>query len=463
MKKLVLTLAATAGLSVAFAQRNNVESAAIYLRNSELKDAKQTIDQAAAHEETKNDPKMWFYRTAVYDTIVHGKDYNALIDNNTVEQFILAAQGCLQSDVKKKYEYYCGYAIINASFDAYNKAIEYAQKQEYDKAIKFYTYVLENMKWDKDGQLKKNNLSDKNVHLAIADAAYKGKNAPVAKTHLQKLMDMDYNDHLIYAFMGQIYFDEGDTTKGLEFIEKGRKRFPSEKDLINLELNIYLKQGRSDVLLNKINEALSIDPENSSLTYIRGNLYDKFADESRRQAKEAREEAEKLGKKAKNEKVPANKAKFDAQAKKQRSLADSLDKQMKSHIASAEANYSKSIELAPENLDGYYAMGALLNNYQNTELVDKMNAVQAATQAEYDKKYAVLKKQQDEVLTRAMKYFNDALAAADNMKESTPEEKSVKKESKIMVLESIKSVYANLGNEAKFMEVKKQIEELENN
>ncbi|MES2691799.1 MAG: hypothetical protein V4658_15450, partial [Bacteroidota bacterium] len=195
MKKLVLTLSAAACLSAAFAQRSNVESAAIYLRNSEMKDAKQTIDQAAAHEETKNDPKMWFYRTAIYDTIVHGKDYNALIDNSTVEQFILATQGCLQSDTKKKYEYYCGYAVINASFDAYNKAIEYAQKQEYNNAIKYYSYVLENMKWDKDGQLKKNNLSDKNVHLAIADAAYKDKNRPVAKEHLQKLMDVDYNDH----------------------------------------------------------------------------------------------------------------------------------------------------------------------------------------------------------------------------------------------------------------------------
>lgn len=463
MKRLVLTLAAAASISTVFAQRSNVESAAIYLRNSELSDAKNMIDQALVHEETKNDPKMWFYRTAIYDTIVHSKEYTNLIDENSVEQFIISARGCMETDTKKRYEYYCGnIAIINASFDAYNEAIKYAQNQKYDKAIKFYEYVLDNIKWDKDGVLKKNNLSDKNVHLAIADAAYKSKNAPAAKVHLQKLMDMDYNDHLIYSFMSQIYLEEGDTTKGLEFIEKGRKRFPAEKDLINQELNIYLIQGKTDILLNKVTEALNNEPENGTLVYIRGNIYDRFADDSRKKSEAAREEADKLSKKAKNEKVPANKTKIEAQAKAKRSAADSLDKQMKSYIANAEANYTKAIELMPENIDGYYAMGALLNNYENTELVNKMNSLNAPTQAEYDKKYAVLKKQQEELLSRSLKYFNDALAILDNMSTSTPEKKQYQKESKLMVLESIKSLYANLGNEAKFMEYKKMIEDLSN-
>ena len=57
------------------AQKSAVESAAIYLRNGEMEDAQKSIDAAAENDETKNDPKMWFYRAAVYDTLNRNPDY----------------------------------------------------------------------------------------------------------------------------------------------------------------------------------------------------------------------------------------------------------------------------------------------------------------------------------------------------------------------------------------------------
>jgi hypothetical protein len=112
-------------------------------------------------------------------------------------------------------------------------------------------------------------------------------------------------------------------------------------------------------------------------------------------------------------------------------------------------------------MDGYYAMGALLNNYENTLLVEKMNAVTGATQAEYDKKYEPLRKQQMELLGRSLKYFQDALSIVDGMGEGDDAKKAEKKRNKILVLESIKSVYANMNDQAKFMETKKMIEEIQ--
>lgn len=88
-------LTAAGLIQVAQAQKTNVESAAIYLRNSEISDAKKAIDEASIHDETKNDPKMWYYRTAIYDTILRNKDYSSLVDATTVEKFVLAAKGCV--------------------------------------------------------------------------------------------------------------------------------------------------------------------------------------------------------------------------------------------------------------------------------------------------------------------------------------------------------------------------------
>jgi hypothetical protein len=47
------------------------------------------------------------------------------------------------------------------------------------------------------------------------------------------------------------------------------------------------------------------------------------------------------------------------------------------------------------------------------------------------------------------------------MPEVDEDKKREKKSLKIMVLESIKSVYKNMNNELKFMEIKKQIDEIE--
>jgi hypothetical protein len=458
MKKILMMLAAATAFSAAQAQRSNVESAAIYLRSSEMADAKKVIDEAAVHEETKNDPKMWYYRTAIYDTILRNKDYSALVDGNTVEQFVLAAKGCVATDEKKRYEWYCvSSAIVQSSFDAYAKAFDYLQNKDYPNATKYFEYIISNIPLDKDGALKKNNLNEKAIYDAIYRSAYVDGKFDIARKYSQKLIDLDYNNSLVYYFNAETHMMAGDTATGLAVVAKGRSRFPQDKDLINYELNIYLKQGKQDILLDKVNEALAMDAENATLVYVRGNIYDRYAAELITNGRKAKSDAEKLQKKAKSEKVPATKAKYESQAKKLMVLSDSLMKDMRVKVALAEVDYKKTIELTPENIDGHYAMGALLNNYENTELVEQMNNVNGATQAEYDKKYNPLRKKQVELLGRAMKYFEEALTIVDGMPEGDENAKSYKLSQRILVLESIKSVYANLNNEAKFMEIQKQI------
>lgn len=462
MKKVFVILSFVAMANSAFTQNSNIETAAIHLRNSEMADAKRAIDEAAAHEDTKDNLKMWFYRTAVYDTLLRNPEYKSLLDANSVEQFILAAKGCVKNDVKKKYEYYCGnVAIIQSSFDAYNAAYDFLQIKEYGKAVKFFTYVLDNVQYDKDGALKKNNISDKTIYNAIYRSAFVDSNYATAQQYSQKLIDIGYDDPLIYYFNAETYLIAKDTTKALEVVSAGRKRYPSEKDLINYELNIYLKQNKSDVLLAKINEALEASPDNSLLIYVRGNIYDKYASSKYQASDVAKKEAENLNKKAKAEKVPANKTKLTNQAKKQQQLADSLFKEMKAAAALAEADYKKVIELDPENFDGHYAMGALLNNYENTELVAKINGINAITQDEYDKKFAPLQKLQKDLLDRALKHFDDAMAIVEAMSETDENKKNEKFNLKLMVLESKKSVYRNLNDQAKFLEIKKMIDEME--
>lgn len=458
MKKLLLLVSALCALT-AFAQKSSVESAAIYLRNLEMDDAKKSIDAASVHEETKNDPKTWFYYAAIYDTIYRNPAFTGL-DKDVVEKFAIGCKKCMDLDTKKRYEYYCKLAIVNSGFASYNKALEYYNEKDYKNAIKFFNYVLEVMPYDKEHFLAKNNITDKSIILTMADMAMRDNNTEEARKNLQKLIDMDYNDHLIYALMANSYLDTKDTAKAMSYIEMGRKKFPTEKDLINQELNIYIAQNRQDALLARLNETLDMDPENTTLLYVRGNVYDNFSSSTYKAGRHDKDTAEIVAKKARNEKVPANKAKLDQAVKRFNMEGDSLLKQSKLYMAKAETDYKKVIEINPEYLDAHYNLGALTNN-KTTELVEKMNAISAPSQAEYDRKFNAMKKVQDSILNVALVHFSRALELAEGMPEDTPEKKAEKNSTLKSILYSMQQVYANLGDEKKTMELAKRRKELE--
>jgi tetratricopeptide (TPR) repeat protein len=194
------------------------------------------------------------------------------------------------------------------------------------------------------------------------------------------------------------------------------------------------------------------------LLYVRGNVYDQFSGNSYKNYKTAKDTSEILSKKAKNEKIPANKSKMDAATKKYRLMSDSLYKQSKMYVQMAESDYKKILEVNPDYLDAYFNLGALTNN-KTTEIVEQMNALNYNA-PDYDKKFKALKTVQDSILNVSLKYFDKALQLADNL----PEDDDAKLKDKIdfqrSILSSMQSVYANLGDEKKTIEMKKRKESL---
>jgi len=441
-----------------FAQKSNIESAAIYLRNSEIEDAKKAIDIAVEHPDTKNDPKMWFYRVAVYDSIYRNPAHTKL-DKEVLDKWYDACKNCLETDVKKRYENECRLAFINSAFGAFNKGIEEYDSKNYSSAIAYYKKVLAVLPYDVNKDLAKNNLSEKTLYLYMTYASVQAEDKASAKEYLQKLMDLDYQDQIIYIQMSALYLEDKDTTNALKYVELGRQKFPSEKDLINQELNIYLAMGKRDVLLKKLNEVIENDPENFNLLYVRGNVYDNFGVELTKKFRTERDSAAVLTKKLNSEKDPAKKKRLQDDSKKLNNSSIESYNLAKTNISKAEEDYIKVIRINPDYIDAYFNMGAISNN-RTTDVVEKMNAITAYTTADYNKRFAPLKKIQDSILNVALGYFSDALKIAESKSEDTPEKKKEKKMYMNDILFSMQQVYANLGDEKKTMEMKKRREDL---
>jgi Tfp pilus assembly protein PilF len=458
MKRFILGSAILLSAQV-MAQKNNVESAAIYLRNAEVPEALEVIEKAAIHNDTKNDPKMWFYRTAVYDSIYRNKQYHP-IAQNIEENLVISALQCLQSDVKKKYEYYCGYAIINGAFAAYNKAYEYLQNQDADNASKYFNYVIQVVPYDKNKDLQKNNINENNINLAVADMFLRNEKFEQARAPLQKLIDAGYNDPIIYVLMANTYNILGDTASGLSFIEKGRTNFPTDKDLIITELNIYLNQGKQQILMQKLNDALEIDGDNPTLLYVRANIFDNFTNNAFKSSEMLRDSANNISRKAKREQVAATKTRLSNQVKEINRQADSAMSQALDFANKAETDYLKAVDVNPDYLDAWYNLGALTNN-KTKDIADKVNNLILPTQAEYDKKVAAYKKVQDSILTVAIGYFQKALVIAEQMPESNKEEIKIKRSTMISLYYAMQQSYANKNDEANTIEMMNKRRELE--
>jgi tetratricopeptide (TPR) repeat protein len=461
IKTLILSSMCLLGLGV-MAQKSNVESAAIYLRNGGIEDAKKTIDLAIVHPETKADPKAWFYYVSILDTIYRNPAYENLMDANLADNFYNGCIKCIETDVKKRYEYYCkDQAILNSAFMCFNKGISAYEQKDYKSAIKFYEIVLSIIPYDKNEDLKKNKLSEKNLYLYMALSAMQSSDNVKSKIYLKKLMDLNYDDPVIYMQMANIYLEEKDTTSAIQFIEQGRAKFPSQKDLINQELNIYMSMGKQDVLLEKLNAAIEINSDDAMLLFVRGSVYDNYANDLNKKRRILKEQINNAKKKAQTEKVPAKKLSFVNNAASLQKEYDGLGLRANEYAIKAEEDYKKVVEFNPEYIDAFYNLGALTNN-KTTVIVEKMNAIPSSLQgAAYDKLYNPLKKQKDEILTVALNYFNQALALAEQKSEDTPEKKKEKFGYMRDILYSIQQVYANLGDEKKTMDTKKRRESLE--
>jgi tetratricopeptide (TPR) repeat protein len=461
IKTLILSSMCLLGLGV-MAQKSNVESAAIYLRNGEIEDAKKTIDLAIVHPETKADPKAWFYYVSILDTIYRNPAYENLMDANLADNFYNGCIKCIETDVKKRYEYYCkDQAILNSAFMCFNKGISAYEQKDYKSAIRFYEIVLSIIPYDKNEDLKKNKLSEKNLYLYMALSAMQSSDNVKSKIYLKKLMDLNYDDPVIYMQMANIYLEEKDTTSAIQFIEQGRAKFPSQKDLINQELNIYMSMGKQDVLLEKLNAAIEINSDDATLLFVRGSVYDNYANDLNKKRRILKEQINNAKKKAQTEKVPAKKLSFVNNAASLQKEYDGLGLRANEYAIKAEEDYKKVVEFNPEYIDAFYNLGALTNN-KTTVIVEKMNAIPSSLQgAAYDKIYNPLKKQKDEILTVALNYFNQALALAEQKSEDTPEKKKEKFGYMRDILYSIQQVYANLGDEKKTMDTKKRRESFE--
>ncbi|HCK22937.1 MAG TPA: hypothetical protein DHW15_12500, partial [Bacteroidetes bacterium] len=272
MKRLSLLLAITCIGIGAFAQSSKVSSAINYLDNGELDRALESIEVATLNEKTANSAKTWLYRGRVYSAI--GFDQSGNFTNLAVaplDSALYSFNYALTLSDVDKYKKLLLLEYQNLQFGFFNMGAQAFQNKNYQLAHDAFAKSSE-------ANLQQRGIDEKvpmdtgvifNVGLTAERLGYEQE----AMDIFQKLVDMGYNEPYVYQALSEIYNNLGRVDDAIAVINAGRKAFPTNQALIITELNFYLAQGKVEEIVNKLQEAINLDPDNVELYFALGNAY----------------------------------------------------------------------------------------------------------------------------------------------------------------------------------------------
>jgi tetratricopeptide (TPR) repeat protein len=282
-KKIILSLLISSFTLVAFSQSKNVQNAFNSFRQENFAEAKYFIDLAANNESTANDAKMWNYRAKIYLEII--QKYPD-IDENAVFEATESHIRCLDRDKKGKISVRkwtreedvlsgliaCGYNLFNSGVEDYNA-------KEYKNALRKYDEIFRIIPLDKDNLLEEGNINENSIYKNQYLAALQLEDIDAQLDYLGKSIENNTEDPTIYYFISNIYSEKGNLNLALEYILMGREKFSNEIILINTEIDLSMKMGKStQEIVSKLSDAIDLDNSNEVLYIIRSQMYSKLND-----------------------------------------------------------------------------------------------------------------------------------------------------------------------------------------
>ncbi len=285
MKKISLIIALiTVSIQLTTAQNSMLSSAESSLEGNDLRQAKFYIDKAAKHSETENSPRMYYLRGVILTFI-------AASDNAEINKLDLdAAYNACESLVKffdfseaerKKYNEDAVGSIANAVIVCFNEALNKTQIPNNFNQVEKYTDICLKL-IDIDNKNKKDlfgKISAEKTYKLCREAAFKDSLTDKELYYIDKLIAKDYNDVFYYLRAAEIYTERKDYDKAISYLDKGKKRFPEKaSEFLKYEINIEISRDNVPQLLNKFNQSIASDPNNSSYYLYRGIVYQRIID-----------------------------------------------------------------------------------------------------------------------------------------------------------------------------------------
>ena len=252
-------------------KQNRAEKAAKQMgfAKIELQKAKTSIDLAAEHEETKNEARTWHYYGIVYYKIAaypefHDLDPEALDKSFAAFAKIPALDPEYANDRQNMFDIYQHIQSITSNY--FNRGAVAYENGEYAEAIKCYLAAYNSM-------LVIGQQDNEALLIAAQIALYNAKEYEKTVEICNQLLAAQHESPKVYQFLAVAYSQMGNDEEMLKYINEGRAKFPEDDNLVNEQINAYLKLKREAEIIDKIKEMANKNNENSVYCLIIGTIY----------------------------------------------------------------------------------------------------------------------------------------------------------------------------------------------
>ena len=252
-------------------KQNRAEKAAKQMgfAKIELQKAKTSIDLAAEHEETKNEARTWHYYGIVYYKIAAYPEFNDL-DPEALDKSLNAFIKIIEldpeyaNDRQNMFDIYQHIQSITSNY--FNRGAVAYENGEYTDAIKCYLAAYNSM-------LVIGQQDNEALLIAAQIALYNAKEYEKVIEICNQLLAAQHESPKVYQYLAVANSQMGNDEEMLKYINEGRAKFPEDDNLVNEQINAYLKLKREAEIIDQIKEMANKNSENSVYCLIIGTIY----------------------------------------------------------------------------------------------------------------------------------------------------------------------------------------------
>ncbi|MFN2394479.1 MAG: tetratricopeptide repeat protein [Bacteroidales bacterium] len=271
MKKLAfLLILSVFAVEMVNAQSREVRRANRSLGRGDLEVALEHIQNALKDESTMNDPETHIVNAKIHMEIAGSEEPEFA---NLVEEPLIVAFEAMQKakelDVDNQHLLDIQQTNLMLSEYFFNAgAIKYEDQQFSDASNYFmYSYKVS----ETFGSVDTATLYNAGLAAEIAGEADRAYDIYV------QVEEMDYDQPFLYSSLANISIARENTDEAVEWIKKGREKYPDNLDMIFAEANIYLNTGNIPEARRILEIALERDPDNPNLHYAFAVNYDQMS------------------------------------------------------------------------------------------------------------------------------------------------------------------------------------------
>lgn len=273
MKNFIICLFLTGASISAGAQ--SLESINKLLEKQKLTEAKAAIDKAMTNEKNAGNPEYWYYKGRIYNNYSYDTSLSVDVRKQYKEvafDAFVKTQELDKKDLRMKLESYQSY--LDLYYGMTNIGSDYFRLKEFEKSAQTFIRTLDLHKFIYEKGYKYDNINfsaiDTPMILNVGIAAIQAKDEKLAATYFQKLADINVSGkgyELVYESLANYYDQTNDEAALNAILEKGKKFYPANAYIRDIELRRLSASGNTDKLFEGYENMLKADPNNFTTIY----------------------------------------------------------------------------------------------------------------------------------------------------------------------------------------------------